>query len=153
MLACVHFMIAIRCFTEFNEEVDKFQKSEYPSHIFEAWLLTRHQNNINCCLLIYLLLTFNAPKIYFVGNSFGNQRRANVIVSQKFENYFVILLFEGNVVVIPSDLMIKVVEVYFKKYLSNTCKQNISKLIELYFIHEIFHHKLLHLMYLLIQWH
>lgn len=54
-------MIAIRCFTEFYEQVDELQESEHSSHILKAWLLTRHQNNINRCLFINLLLTFNAP--------------------------------------------------------------------------------------------
>ena len=146
-------MISVWCFTEFYEQVYKFKESEYSAHIFEAWLLSSHQNNIDGCLLIHLVLAFNAAKIYFIGNTFGYKSGANVIISQKFENNFVILLLEWSVIIITSDFMVKVVEVYFEKNLSDTSQKDICKFVKLYFINEIFNHKLLHLEYLLIQWH
>lgn len=66
------------------------------------------------------MLTFNAPKIYFIGNSLGYKCGANVIVSQKFEYHFVVLLLKRGIVIITPDFMIKIVEVYFEKYLTDT---------------------------------
>ncbi len=74
-------VIAVRGPAKLNQQVDKLQKREHPAHVLETRLLPRHQNNVYCCLFIYLNLAFNATKKYLVSNSLGHESGTYVVVS------------------------------------------------------------------------
>lgn len=73
-----------------------------------------------------------------MGYTLGYKSGTYIIVSEEFENDFLINLFEVCIIIVPSSLMVKVYVVYIKQDLSHTCDKNMSKLIIIYFIHVIF---------------
>jgi len=73
-----------------------------------------------------------------VGNTLGYKSGTYIIVSQEFENDFLINLFQVYIIIVPSSLMIKVYVVNIKQDLSNTCYKNMSKLIIINIVHVIF---------------
>ena len=73
-----------------------------------------------------------------MGNTLGYKSGTYIIVSQEFENDFLINLFQVYIIIVPSSLMVKVYVVNIKQDLSNTCYKNMSKLIIINVEHVIF---------------
>ena len=73
-----------------------------------------------------------------MGNTLGYKSGTYIIVSQEFENDFLINLFQVYIIIVPSSLMVKVYVVNIQQDLSNTCYKNMSKLIIINIVHVIF---------------
>ena len=56
--AKVHVYCPIRGFAKSNKQIYELEEREHSSHRFKAWLVPRHQNNIERCLMEDLLMTF-----------------------------------------------------------------------------------------------